>query len=209
MLLLPSDSHFQVNLLSQMHLALTLLPLLQATPNARLVLQSSDLHRAAPGSIAFDSLQEVNTDIGATYLYNRSKLAQVLFVRALVRRMQQRRLGFRSAEQVWANASNPGANATDQQKQADDAYGKPMQLLTAITRPFMKDALEEGCRPALFAATSDDIVKDKVQGSYVRFIPLPPLPFPLFSSPLSLSFRFSIFQYSGLIFHVVSFWLLR
>lgn len=161
------DSHFQVNHLSQMHFALTLLPVLQQTPNSRLVFQSSDLHRMAPGDVKFASLQEINTDIGATYLYNRSKVAQILFVRGLVRRMEQGKLGFKNAEQVWANATHPGAVKTDQQSQAEDAYGPVAKVASTIARQFMKDAFEEGCRPALFAATSEDIVKDKVQGAYI------------------------------------------
>jgi len=31
----------------------------------------------------------------------------------------------------------------------------------------MKDAVEEGCRPALFAATSSDIVKETIQAAYI------------------------------------------
>lgn len=161
------DSHFQVNVISQVHLTLTLLPLLQKTPNSRIVFQSSDLHRSVPSDLRFASLQEINTDIGSTYLYNRSKLAMILFVRALVRRMEQGQLGFQSAQQVWANATHPGAVKTDQQKQAYDAYGLPAKMAGEAIAFFMKDALEEGCRPALFAATSEDIVKEKVQGAYI------------------------------------------
>lgn len=161
------DSHFQVNHLSQMHFALTLLPVLQNTPNSRLVLQSSDLHRMAPSSVKFASLEEINTDIGPTYLYNRSKVAQIQFIRGLVRRMEQKKLGFVSTEQVWANATHPGAVSTDQQAQAEDAYGAPVKVISMIAKKFMKDAFEEGCRPALFASTSEDIVKDKVQGAYI------------------------------------------
>ena len=144
-------------------------------------MQSSDLHRAAPSDVKFASLDEINTDIGPSYLYNRSKLALILFIRALVRRMEQHKLGFTSAEQVWANATHPGAVATDQQKQAVDAYGTAGKVLATVTKPFMKDAFEEGCRPALFAATSEDIVKDKVQGAYVSV-------YNLLSSPLLLCF---------------------
>jgi hypothetical protein len=35
----------------------------------------------------------------------------------------------------------------------------------AAVRPFMKDPVAEGCRPALFAAASPDIVKDQIQVS--------------------------------------------
>ena len=34
-------------------------------------------------------------------------------------------------------------------------------------RPFLKDPTDEGCRPALFAATSADVVEEGIQGGYV------------------------------------------
>jgi WW domain-containing oxidoreductase len=163
----------QVNLFSHMHLTLTLLPNLLATPHSRLVWQSSDLHRAAPSSITFTSLSEINTDIGPAYLYNRSKLAQILFIRALVRRQTagDARLGFVAHKGkdglLYANATHPGAVSTDQQKQAEDAYGVVGTVLTAVSRPFMADPVQQGCRPALFAATGEDVVKEGIVGQYI------------------------------------------
>ncbi|CAJ0545118.1 Ff.00g085910.m01.CDS01 [Fusarium sp. VM40] len=83
------DSHMQLNVFTQHHLAMTLLPTLIATPDSRLCLQVSDMHRAAPGDIKFADLEEINRDIGPAYFYNRTKLAQILLVKALVRRTQQ------------------------------------------------------------------------------------------------------------------------
>ncbi|KAL3449723.1 hypothetical protein BJX65DRAFT_271720 [Aspergillus insuetus] len=162
------DSHMQVNHISQFHLSRVLLPLLQKTPNSRLVLQSSDLHRAI-SDIKFESLAELNTDIGPAKLYNRTKLAMVLYVRALVERKEKGQLGFdRDAKTgPWINATHPGAVSTDQQKQAEDAYGTVGKVGVAVVRPFMKDPVDQGCRPALFAATSEDVVKDAVQGQYI------------------------------------------
>jgi NAD(P)-dependent dehydrogenase (short-subunit alcohol dehydrogenase family) len=117
--------------------------------------------------VKFESLEELNQDIGPSYLYNRSKLAQVLWVRAMKRRMEQKRLGFTGTEQVWINASHPGGVSTDQQEQAVEAYGTFGKVMVAATRPFMKEPVQQGCRPALFAATSEEIVKDKIQGAYV------------------------------------------
>ncbi len=158
----------QVNFFSQVHLAMTLLPVLQKTPNSRLVLQSSDLHRAI-SDVKFTSLSEINQDIGATLLYNRSKLAQVLFVRALVRRLQKGELGFDKSQATgpWINATHPGGVSTDQQEQAVEAYGTMGKLGVAAVRPFLKDPIDQGCRPALFATTSEDVAKEKIQGAYV------------------------------------------
>lgn len=159
----------QVNHISQFHIIRTLLPILQRTPNSRLVVQSSDLHKAAGSSVKFESLKELNTDIGATMLYNRTKLANVLLVRALVRRFENNELGFDSTKKngPWINATHPGAVNTDQQDQAVEAYGTLGKVGVALARPFMKDPIDDGCRPALFAATSDAIEKESIQGQYI------------------------------------------
>ena len=167
------DSHFQVNHLSQFHLAMMLWSNLSATPNSRLVLQSSDLHRGCPSSTTFTSVSEINTDLGPMNLYNRTKLAQVLTVRAIVRRMEENQPGFQSPKATgpWVLAVHPGGVNTDQQEQAVDAYGTIGKVGVKAIRPFMKNPVDEGCRPALFAATSDDIVKEMIQGQYVSSSP--------------------------------------
>lgn len=152
---------------------MTLLPTLMKTAQtnheARIVLQSSDLHRLSPSSVRFASLDEINTDIGPAYLYNRSKLAQILFVRALVRRLANGSLGDGSgaSTRIYANATHPGAVSTDQQKQAEEAYGVAATVAVAAARPFMKDPITEGPLPALFAATSPDVVSKNITGQYV------------------------------------------
>jgi len=164
------DSHFQVNYLSQFHLTMMLLPILQKTPNSRLVLQSSDLHRSPLSNTHFASVSEINTDIGPNSLYSRSKLAQILIVRAMARRMHNNEPSFQSPKATgpWINAVHPGGVSTDQQEQAVDAYGTIAKIGVKAVRPFMKDPVDEGCRPALFAATSEDVVKDGIQGQYVN-----------------------------------------
>ncbi|TIA01192.1 NAD(P)-binding protein [Aureobasidium pullulans] len=162
------DSHMQVNHISQFHLTQTLLPLLQKTPGSRLVLQSSDLHRGI-SDVKFESLEELNKDIGAMKLYNRTKLAQVLYIRALQDRKEKAQLGFDADAKVgpYMNATHPGGIQTDQQKQAEDAYGTLGKIGVAVVKPLLKDPVDDGCRPALFAATSEDIVKEGVQGQYI------------------------------------------
>ena len=67
----------------------------------------------------------------------------------------------------WVNAVHPGGVATDQQDQAIDAYGTKGKIGVKAVRPFLKDPLDEGCRSALFAATSEDVVAEGIQGQYV------------------------------------------
>ncbi|KAF8536735.1 hypothetical protein BDD12DRAFT_988164 [Trichophaea hybrida] len=167
------DTHFQVNHLSQMHLILTLLPNLLHTAkmhsDARLVLQSSDLHKLAPSSTSFSTLAEINIDIGPSYLYNRSKLAQILFIRGLVQRLNDGRLGDGQGgeKNLFCNATHPGAVSTCQQEQAEDAYGLLGKAAVKVARPFMKDPVTEGCLPALWAATAGEVKSENVTGQYI------------------------------------------
>ena len=137
---------------------------------------SSDLHRAPLSSTIFTSIDEINTDLGPNSLYARTKLAQILVVRALVRRMQNNEPGFQSPKFLgpWVNATHPGGVKTDQQQQAVEAYGTKGKVGVAAVKPFLKDPVDEGCRSALFAATSEDVVTEKIQGQYVSSQPSPP-----------------------------------
>jgi WW domain-containing oxidoreductase len=119
------DSHMQVNTFSQAHLTLTLLPVLQTTQDSRIVHQSSDLHRGAPSSTSFASVDEINKDIGPALLYNRTKLAQIVFLRELYLRIKSGQFGEVTDTKglPWINATHPGGVSTDQPKQAEEAYG--------------------------------------------------------------------------------------
>lgn len=163
------DSHMQVNVFSQAHLTLTLLPILQKTPDSRIVHQSSDLHKGADSSMKFESIEEINQDIGATKLYNRTKLAQILFLRELYYRIKAGEFGQVTGTQglPWINATHPGGVSTDQQDQAVEAYGTMGKAGVAAVRPFMKDPVKEGCRPALFAAAATEIVTEQIQNAYI------------------------------------------
>lgn len=150
---------------------MVLLPLVLATPNSRLVYQSSELHRGTPSSTHFASKQEINQDLGPSNLYARSKLAQILFVHALHRRLQNPPSYIANlpnrAGTIWINSTHPGAVETPQQEQAKDAYGTVGKIGVAIIRPFMTDPVKVGCRSALFAATSDDVIKGNINAQYI------------------------------------------
>jgi WW domain-containing oxidoreductase len=67
-----------------------LLPTLQATAAttkipARVMMMSSELHRLVPESTEFAASEELTKNIGPSYLYGRSKLAQILIIRQLAR----------------------------------------------------------------------------------------------------------------------------
>ncbi|KAI1770125.1 NAD(P)-binding protein [Hypoxylon cercidicola] len=161
------DSHMQVNVIAQHHLARVLLPKLVATKDSRLCFQSSEVHRMGTSGVEFKNVAELNQDIGPTKLYARSKLAQVLLCRAFFRRKLRNELGLVPGMGPWINATHPGGVATDQQDQAVEAYGTLGNLLVRASRPFMKDPVYQGCRPMLFAATSNAVAEEKIDGEYI------------------------------------------
>ena len=161
------DSHFQVNHLSQFLLLKKLLPRLQRTPGARVVLQSSDLHQGADAGTQFKDEAEINKDIGPTKLYNRTKLAQILIIRALQRRKDAGEMGFQPDQKIYINAVHPGPIDTDQPLQAEEAYGKPGVVGHKLIKPFLKDPISKGCRSALYAATSKEIEEKNITAQYI------------------------------------------
>ncbi|KAL3476001.1 hypothetical protein BJX99DRAFT_151465 [Aspergillus californicus] len=96
----------------------------------------------------------------------------IMYIHALAERKEKGQLGFTSDTQTstktepWMNAMHPETVSTDQQKQAKDAHGVLGTVGVALVRPFMKDTVDQGCRPALFAATAEDVGKGAVQGQY-------------------------------------------
>lgn len=163
------ESHMQVNLIAQQILVNYLLPLLLRTEDSRLVYQSSEFHRMLTSNPKFESLEELNQDIGPAHLYARSKLAQVLIVRHMykLKSLKDNKLGLKRDRPPWINATHPGAVQTDQQEQAIEAYGTLGKLGVATVRPMMKEPIDEGCRSALFAATAEQFGSDKVDGKYI------------------------------------------
>jgi WW domain-containing oxidoreductase len=137
------DTHFQTNVLSQFLMLKILLPNLkkraETTGDARVVFQSSSMHDTAVDKVKFASIDEINTDVGATALYGRTKLALILIARKLNRDL--RAAGVRN---LFVNASHPGLVGTDQQGQAVDAYGTAVGVLNTVLRPIMKDPIDAG-----------------------------------------------------------------
>lgn len=174
------DSHFHVNMLSHLHLALTLLPNLASTARengapSRIVMMSSEMHKIVPSSCEFRDLHEINSDLGATELYGRSKLAQILVVRHMAKLLDSGKLGFANASNghnlVIVNATHPGGVNTPQQEQFHNAYGSAAGgVIKKMVRPLMTDPVKHGCRSALFVLTSGEVVSGEdapLQGQYV------------------------------------------
>ena len=84
-------------------------------------------------------------------------------------KMQKGQLGFDASAKatVYINATHPGAISTDQPQQAIEGYGLPAKIGVKMIRPFMADPVKQGCRSALWAATSEEVVEKGISGSYI------------------------------------------
>jgi WW domain-containing oxidoreductase len=174
------DSHFQINMLSQLHLALMLLPTLQATAawtktSARIMMMSSEVHRWVPSSTNFESVEELSRNIGPSYLYGRSKLAQILVIRELARRLDQGELGSSPYDSstgmprpLLVNATHPGGVRTAQLSQLEAAYGWIGKILQWIFTPLFVDPVTMGCRSGVFSVTGKELYEGSgIHGQYI------------------------------------------
>lgn len=128
------------------HFVLTelLLPLLKASAPSRVVVVSSSMHTS--GKIDFDDLaSEKSWGSGA---YPRSKLANMLFVHALAKRLHGTR--------VVVNGLHPGVISTELARD----YAAPIRL---IAKWFFKSP-EQGARTSLYLATAPEA--GEISGKY-------------------------------------------
>jgi NAD(P)-dependent dehydrogenase (short-subunit alcohol dehydrogenase family) len=135
------EMQFGVNHLGHFALTGRLLPLLRATPGARVVNVSSIAHRT--GRIAFDDLQSARSYVPWT-AYRQSKLANLLFTFEFERR---------SAANKWsvdANAAHPGVARTELVANGPGDMGPLVNLLM----PLLTHSSANGALPILLATTS-------------------------------------------------------
>lgn len=129
---------FALNHLAYFVLTLSLLPLLQRTPGARIVCTSSRAHRY--GRMRFDDLQR--DGIGG---YADSKLANLLFMRRLAQLLDP--------GGVTVNALHPGFVAT----RFADNTGAPWRALMRWRKRRYGLSPEQGARTLVYLAESADV----------------------------------------------------
>jgi NAD(P)-dependent dehydrogenase (short-subunit alcohol dehydrogenase family) len=133
------------------HFALTglVLPLLLATPAARIVTQSSGAHRM--GRIDFDDLHGTRR-YGKWTAYAQSKLANLLFAFELDRRLRKRQATAMSV------ACHPGYAATELQFAGPKMEGSSFmeRIMSLGNQLFAQDAAT-GALPTLYAATAAEV----------------------------------------------------
>lgn len=131
------ELQFGVNHLGHFALTGLLLPVIQATPGARVVNVASSAHRM--GEMAFDDLNWQSRPYSATGAYGQSKLANLHFTFELNRRLKA------AGIDAIATAAHPGWTATDLQR-----HSGFIQFLNN----FFAQAQPKGAWPTLMAATA-------------------------------------------------------
>ncbi|KIP09875.1 hypothetical protein PHLGIDRAFT_18507 [Phlebiopsis gigantea 11061_1 CR5-6] len=163
------ERHFEVNNLSHHVLIMRLLPIMKKTAQTappttvRIVMQSSELHRAAPGDTKFLTKEEINKEYDGTQLYGRTKLGNILFAREIAKRHLAD-----TVKPILAISVHPGTVDTDAQSAWTESYGVFGKILEAGSRLLAKTA-PEGAEAGLWAATSTDIFEGNwrdYQGNY-------------------------------------------
>jgi NAD(P)-dependent dehydrogenase (short-subunit alcohol dehydrogenase family) len=145
------DATFGVNHLAPFLLTNLLLPKLEQSSPARVVVVASEAHRRA-GWLDFGDL--MNSRVGFLRAYDRSKLANLLFMRALARRLK--------GSAVSVNAAHPGFVRSQLFR---DVHGPLRLLFATVLRPFMRSP-REGARTSMYLATSPEVEGES--GGYYR-----------------------------------------
>ena len=153
------DRHTAVNHVGHVILTSHLLPLLKKTAESttvRISMQASNAHQGAPSDVKFESLEELNQDLGPNGLYGRSKLAAILYARYLARHLTA------AHPRILANATHPGFVET---KMSVEDIHEPYPILgygmSVGMSPFKKDQWM-GSTSTLFCAT-----KTEKSGEYI------------------------------------------
>ena len=134
-----------VNHLGHFYLTRLLLPRLEASSPARVVVLASDAHYRAKRGLDWDDLRAEKRFKGFD-VYAKSKLANVMFTRELARRLE--------GTGVAVNAVHPGVVATEFAGK-DDAKG-PIGWFFRMAAPFLRTPAQ-GAETTLHVATSPDL----------------------------------------------------
>ena len=144
------------------HVILTshLLPLMKKTASdgntVRIVNTSSNAHQGTPSDTKFESVQELNRDLGPNGQYGRSKLASILYSRYLNKHLTS------AYPKILANAIHPGFVDTKMSTQdIHEPYPLGGYAMSVGMAPFKKDQFQ-GCVSTVFAAT-----KTEKSGQYI------------------------------------------
>lgn len=146
------DRHMAINHMGPVILTSHLLPLMKETAEkgnvVRISNQASNDHQATPNDTKFESLEELNRDLGPNSNYGRSKLASILYARYFARKVTNA-----GHPNVLMNATHPGFVST---KMSKEDIHEPFPLagygMSVVMEPFKKNQFE-GAVPTMYTTT--------------------------------------------------------
>ncbi|WWC59030.1 uncharacterized protein I303_101576 [Kwoniella dejecticola CBS 10117] len=176
------DRHFGVNALGHYYVINLLYPLLRKTSklpgvekgSVRIVFESSEMHRFAPGSedsksrgrgVHFGSEEEITEagkELGPIELYGRTKLAMILYAKSIRDKVIKK-----NGDDIYILAVHPGAVNTDMQDQWEAAYPGIVGTITKYATMAIGRDPEQGSYSALYAALSNEVVEKDWNGYYL------------------------------------------
>jgi len=162
--------HFEINNLAHYVMVVHLIPLMEKTVRSglaapgtvRIVMQSSEAHRASPSDVKFATKSEIMQERDPLVMYGRTKLGLILLARQLVKRVID------PSTKILAISVHPGTVDTHMQSAFTESYGIVGSVLEGLSRLFGKSP-QKGAEASLWAATSVDIKADnysEYQGNY-------------------------------------------
>lgn len=148
------DRHMALNHMGHVILTSHLLPLLKKTASqgstVRISNQASNAHQSSPKDTKFDSIDDLNKDLGPMGQYGRSKLAGILYAKYLNKHLTS------AHPNILANSTHPGVVST---KMSTDDIHEPYPLagyaMSKGLELFKKNQFE-GALSTLYAATVTD-----------------------------------------------------
>lgn len=146
------ESQFGVNHLGHFVLTAELMPLLGATPGARIVTMASMGHRAGRMDLGDPMYERHRYQRWPAYF--QTKLANLLFTAELQRRLTD------AGRDTLAVAAHPGAAHTDLGTEGTGALNR----LITVSGGFYNQSARRGAEPFLRAATAPDVVGGQYYG---------------------------------------------
>lgn len=142
------EKQFGVNHLGHFALTAHLLPALKEAEEARVVTQSSGLHKK--GEINFDDLMH-EKNYSPQQVYSDSKLANLLFAYELDRKTRREGLDIESI------GCHPGYAATNLQTRGAEKSGNRIKKFTMkVANKIVAQSAKKGALPMMYAAVSED-----------------------------------------------------
>ncbi|KAF9581393.1 hypothetical protein BGW38_001610 [Lunasporangiospora selenospora] len=140
------ESQFAVNHMGHFVFTMDLLDRIKTSQPSRIVVLSSLGHETTvKGGIDFETLND-ETKSSAMTRYGRSKLANILFGKALARRLKD--------ERVYVNIAHPGFVATALSRSANETYGASAEKVFDFMKSWMAMTPETGALTQLYLATT-------------------------------------------------------